>query len=112
MLSFVFGGNQSPLITPPAVLQRLMRVEGKLEDGGILNENLLRKEESPKDNSVNVLDWFSMNTALNLPNISGETRKWPSTDGFIRTGMKELEMICRKEWQNVPNSGVAQRNGG
>lgn len=31
-----------------------MRVEGKLEDGEILNENLLRKEESPRDNSVNV----------------------------------------------------------
>lgn len=43
-----------------------MRVEGKLEDGEILNENRLRKEESLRDNSVNVLDQVSMNTGLNL----------------------------------------------
>lgn len=65
-----------------------------MEDGEILNWNRLRKEESPRDNSVNVLDQVSMK----LPNMSAETSEW----FVIHTGMNELLMICRKKRQNIP----------
>lgn len=65
-----------------------------MEDGEILNWNRLRKEESLRDDSVNVFDQVSMN----LPNMSGETSEW----FVIHAGMNELQMICRKKRHNIP----------
>lgn len=83
----------SPHSSPVQLGFRLMRVEGRLEDGEILNWNWLRKEDSLRDNSVQFLDQVSMNTGSKLLNMSGETSEW----FVIHTGMNELEMICRKK---------------
>lgn len=105
--SLVFGGNQSLLTTCSAVLQRLMSLEGKLEDGEILDENLLRKEES--EGQFCQCPWSVQHEHWLEP--TGHLWRGRPRTVSSALGWKSLRWSAERNGRISPTSGMAQRNG-
>ena len=112
---------------------RLVRIQGKMNGAmckEILDENLLlsvqdlrlgqkltfQQDNDPKhtakttqewlrDKSLNVLEWPSQN-----PDVNPIEHLWRDLKIAVMqrspSNLPELEMICREEWRNSPNTGV------